>query len=66
MRKKERLDPFYKQLKEIHRNYFPDWRFGQLIVNFLGECGDPFFWEEDDFIKEIKAWANKTSPWRRE
>ena len=35
-------------------NYFPDWRFGQLIVNFLSWLGkDPFYMEDEDFYEKF-------------
>lgn len=61
MRDVKRLDKFYNKLKEVHAKSFPDWRFGQLMFNFISECGDPFYWEEDKFIEEIKKYANKCS-----
>lgn len=61
MRDVKRLDKFYDELKEVHAKSFPDWRFGQLMFNFINECGDPFYWEEDKFIEEIKKYANKCS-----
>lgn len=63
MRDVKRLDKFYDELKEIHAMSFPDWRFGQLMFNFLSECNDPFYWEEEKFIEEIKNYANKYSPY---
>lgn len=55
MREIERLDWFYEELKNAHKE-FPDWRFGQLIYNFLNWYGkDPFYLEEEDFISAI--WA---------
>lgn len=55
MRDPERLESFYNQLKDIHKKYFPDWRFGQLVSNFLGwvyseKGADPFFPEEDEML----------------
>ena len=35
MRDINRLDNFYNELKEIHKE-LPDWRFCQLIMNFFG------------------------------
>lgn len=61
MRDAKRLDKFYDELREVHAKSFPDWRFGQLMFNFISECGDPFYWEEDKFIEEIKKYANKCS-----
>lgn len=63
MRDVKRLDKFYDEFKEVHAKSFPDWRFGQLMFNFLSECDDPFYWEEDKFIEEIKNYANKFSPY---
>ena len=54
MRNPDRLDDFYKELGRIHKEYFPDWRYGQFIVNFLRWYGrDPFFLEEDAMLKKI-------------
>ena len=50
----------YKELKKIHQETIPDWRFGQLIINFqrwmsiAKNIDDIFFLEEDDFIKHFK------------
>ena len=62
MRSKERLDVFYNQLKEIHKEYFQDWRFGQLCSNFFSWLAsekkvDLFFPEEDQMIKYIREFA---------
>ena len=56
MRDPERLDAFYDELKRIHKEYFPDWRFGQLIENVksLTKVKDLFYYEEDEFLKLIK------------
>ena len=67
MRNPNRLDSFYDEIKEIHKKSFPDWRFGQLMSNFLGwlysvKGRDPFFPEEEDMVKYFKEYANCTSP----
>lgn len=36
MRDPKRLDDFYDKMKKIHQEKLPDWRFGQLMENFLG------------------------------
>ena len=59
MRKIERIEPFLKELGQIWGDNLSDWRFGQLIYNFIAENGDPFFWEEDEFLKRFKAWVEK-------
>ena len=51
---------FFEELTALWLEYCPDWRFGQLISNFiLGEGRDPFYWEEDKFIKELKEFMEK-------
>lgn len=56
MRDPERLDAFYDELKRIHKTYFPDWRFGQLVENiiFLSKT-DLFYCEEDKLIELLKS-----------
>ena len=58
MRDPNRLDNFYATLCKIHKESFPDLRFGQLMSNFFGwlmqEHGvDLFFPEEDKMINYI-------------
>lgn len=66
MRNHNRLDDFYAELCRIHKKHFPDWRFGQLMYNFLNWVAsekdrDPFFSEEDEMLGYIKEFT-KTSP----
>ena len=63
MRAPERLDRFYDDMKIIHKNSFPDWRFGQLMCNFFGwvfteKKVDPFFPEETDMIDYLREFAD--------
>ena len=58
MRDPKRFDKFYEELKEIHSQYFPDWRFGQFMINFMSWYGDPFYLEEDDFMKKVEEFVN--------
>lgn len=65
MRSKERLDFFYDELKFIHKEFFQDLRFGQFVINLTDWIAnnydiDPFFLEENEFIKYARAYA-KTS-----
>lgn len=67
MRDPNRLDKFYDEMKEIHKKSFSDWRFGQLISNFLGwlysvKGRDPFFPEEEDMIEYFREFANGELP----
>lgn len=64
IRNPERLDKFYLQLCEIHKNSFPDWRFGQLCSNFFGwlvseKKMDLFFPEEDQMITYLKEYCGE-------
>ena len=36
MRDPKRSDDNYDRMKKIHQEKLPDWRFGQLMSNFLG------------------------------
>ncbi len=62
MRNPNRLDGFYETLKEIHKTHFPDWRFGQLMSNFIAWLSaerriDMFFPEEDVMINLFREWV---------
>ena len=65
MRNPERLEGFYTELKRLHKEKFPDWRFGQLMINFLHwvalekKC-DPFFPEEDRMLRYLKEYAGES------
>lgn len=56
MRPIERIEPFLKELGDIWKERFPDWRFGQLIYNFISENGDPFSWEDEEFLARLNAY----------
>lgn len=50
--------------------YYPDWRFGQLMMNFLNYVAlehkrDPFFPEEAEMLKYLKEYEKK-SPYYKE
>lgn len=54
MRDPNRLDDFYEKLKKIHKEKVPDWRFGQLISNFVSWYGkDIFYLEENQFMSKL-------------
>lgn len=67
MRNPERLDSFYDEIKQIHKTHFSDWRFGQLIMNVLGDMSmegrDPFFPEEDEMLAFFRKYAEQHSPY---
>ena len=58
MRDPNRLDAFYNELAKIHKESFPDWRFGQFMMNFLSWYGyDPFYIEENKFIEKLNEYV---------
>lgn len=63
MRNPERLDTFYDELKRIHKTYFPDWRFGQLVENLrrFSRAGDLFYYEEENFLELLKSIVEETN-----
>lgn len=65
MRDINRLDTFYDELKEIHKQV-PDWRFGQLYSNFFGwlmskKKIDFFFPEEDKMLEYLKEFIKEVT-----
>lgn len=57
MRDKKRIKPFMEELARIWETKCPDWRFGQLMSNVLNSLPrDPFFYEEDEMLKEFKKY----------
>lgn len=58
MRNPNRLDAFYDEFRELHKTFFPDWRFSQLIINFFGFIGqDPWYYEEDKMMKLFRKFC---------
>ena len=63
MRDPSRLDTFYENLRKLHKEFFPDWRFGQLAHNLLTWVQttkkiDPFFVEEDRMVEYINEFVD--------
>ena len=64
MRDPNRLDNFYNKFKQLHKACFPDWRIGQLMMNFLGwvqgtKGRDPFFPEESEMINLFEEYCQE-------
>ena len=64
MRDPNRLDGFYDELKKMHKECVPDWRFGQLCSNFFGwlmqeKNRDLFFPEEDEMLICLKEYLKE-------
>ncbi len=62
MRDINRIDPFLNEIGELWQEKVPDWRFGQLMYNFFSVLGDPFYYEEDEFLEAFKAYLNRQDP----
>lgn len=63
MRDPKRLDDFYDRLKKVHQEKLPDWRFGQLMLNFLSAYMasnriDFFYCEDAQLIKELEEYVD--------
>ena len=65
MRSKDRIKPFLDELATLWGDEFQDWRFGQLMLNFMSwlhsEKGikDIFFLEENRFIELFREFAGR-------
>lgn len=64
MRDPNRLDNFYDEMKKLHMKYFPDWRFIQLMQNFMGWIYqtykvDGFYNEEERTLDWFKEYCEK-------
>ena len=62
MRDANRIEPTLSRIAELWKNNVPDWRFGQLLYNFLAVYGDPFYLEDDDFIVALEAFFRNEDP----
>ena len=63
MRDPARIYKFCSKLGSIWQ-FVPDWRFGQLVCNALGEYAnqtkrDPFFTEDDEMLEFIETYIKK-------
>lgn len=65
MRSEKRIYEFCSRLATAWMRV-PDWRFGQLMMNCLGEMAhagrDPFFPEEDEMIEFIEKYVGEVAP----
>ena len=57
MRDEERIDVFCEKLRQYWHKV-PDWRFGQLVANVLGE--DPFYIEDDRAEEAFRVFFKPT------
>lgn len=56
MRNINRIPKITKEIEELWKTHCPDWRFGQLMYNFMKDYGDPFYLEDDEFIEKLKEY----------
>ena len=71
MRSPMRLDSFYDELKQIHKTYFPDWRFMQFMSNYttwhIVHYGtDGFYCEENNTIERLHEYVQWFQNWGEE
>ena len=59
----KRIRRFCNELAGLWETYWPDWRFGQLVVNALNDMPtDPFFVEEDEMLEWLRHYFDRTQP----
>jgi hypothetical protein len=63
MRDPKRLDDFYDRMKKIHQEKLPDWRFGQLMLNFLSMYmanneSALFYIEDKELIRKLEEYVD--------
>jgi hypothetical protein len=70
MRDPARIDKFCDEFATIWKEYFPDYRWGQLCSNFFGWLAntkqiDLFFPEEDKMLEYLHEYCKgSVSPWK--
>lgn len=69
MRDINRIDKFTSELNRIWKTYFPDWRFGQLMSNMLGQYvvdtkRDIFFPEENELLNYMYYYCGEKKSWK--
>ena len=60
MRDPNRIHKYCNKLAEIW-SQVPDWRLGQLMVNFIDQGGGPlsFYMEDEDFITMLESFIKE-------
>lgn len=48
----------YDKFRDLHKDYFPDWRFGQLLVNFFGCIPESDFLGDEKLLKYLEQFAH--------
>ena len=61
MRDPKRIDKYCDELKRAWSR-LPDWRFGQLMYNFINELAmDPFYLDDEVMFEKIDEYTKKYS-----
>ena len=60
MRDPNRIDKYCKRLAEVWKE-LPDWRLGQLMINFIDCRGGPlaFYMEDEDFMIMLEKFVKE-------
>lgn len=59
MRDPQRCPVVANRIATLWQEKCPDWRFGQLMYNFLAWLGrDPFYMEDDEFMAEFRKFID--------
>lgn len=64
MRDPNRLYNFYNEVTRLQIKYYPDWRVGQFMINFLywiqnDKKRDAFYIEEDELLTYLKEYCGE-------
>lgn len=64
IRNPARIDQFTAELSRIWKTYYPDWRFGQFMMNFLvfvqiKKNRDLFFPEESEMLTYLREYCGE-------
>lgn len=66
MRNPERIAPMMNDIAYLWQENFPDWRFAQLIMNFIGWLGrDPFYLEDAELMGEFRNFIDEMKNGRK-
>lgn len=54
MRDPKRIKSFLEKIGDMWEERCPDWRFGQMMETFRIRYGDPYYFEDDDFLEKME------------
>ena len=57
-----RIDAFLLEIAAPWKENLPDWRFGQLMFNFISESGDPTGWTDSRFAAALQEYISRFAP----